>query len=832
MEISKRLQAAIAGLLHDVGKLEQRARDDPWNPAPGIEREGQPVHATWTTYFIQNNVPKQYRAAALAGAYHHRPERSPAEDKTLSELVALADKLSAGERADIEKSDQHPPNQMVTIFDRISLGSESKQGGWHYLPLHELSLERDAIFPGQAADNGTVAAYEKLCEPLRDAAQQSIPDGQAYLENLLSAMQRSTWSVPSAYYHSIPDVSLYDHSRMTSALAACLVDMKASRISDMLLAVQRDFEGKPESADRALLDEPICLLVGGDISGIQDFIYTISSKGAARTLRGRSFYLQLLTEAALRYVLDGLELPYTNVIYSGGGHFFLLAPISSAEKLDEIRKEITSILLTHHGTSLYLAVGAAQVPASGFRLGQFTQYWDTMHREVNQTKQKRYTELGEDLYNKIFQPPEMGGNPDDTCSVCGEDTRGVKIWDVEREEQAKICTLCASFAEEIGKNLPQARFVALGFHPPTETQIGGSYDVLNALGMQVQFLDDASTLIDLEEAERVTIWSLDDPIDERWPDPGKLPAARQIRYTVNRTPPGSFDDLQKKVAGGFKRLGVLRMDVDNLGDIFSAGFSNVAVTGGSKRGNLATLARLSTLSFQVSLFFEGWIKQICESGLYEQVVYAVYAGGDDVFVIGPWDRMPGLAQDIVDDFSAYTASHPSLHLSAGLAFIGGKYPVYQAAEDADGALEQAKDVSGKDAFSYLGTPWKWDVFSEVTNKYRRLRKLVAGREVDLEGLEGPQAILQVLRQLASDEADTAKRLKGRPVWGPWMWRGAYLLTRMAQRYEKQKPALAREIESIRDELNKENYTSISQWGTAARWTQLEIRKVSSEKERQ
>jgi hypothetical protein len=54
---------------------------------------------------------------------------------------------------------------------------------------------------------------------------------------------------------------------------------------------------------------------------------------------------------------------------------------------------------------------------------------------------------------------------------------------------------------------------------------------------------------------------------------------------------------------------------------------------------------------------------------------------------------------------------------------------------------------------------------------------------------------------------------------------------MAQRYGKQKPALASEINSIRDELNKDNYSSISQWGTAARWAQLETRKVSSEKER-
>jgi uncharacterized membrane protein len=36
-------------------------------------------------------------------------------------------------------------------------------------------------------------------------------------------------------------------------------------------------------------------------------------------------YLQLLTEATARYVLRRLNLPITNLIYSGGGNFYLLA---------------------------------------------------------------------------------------------------------------------------------------------------------------------------------------------------------------------------------------------------------------------------------------------------------------------------------------------------------------------------------------------------------------------------------------------------------------------------------------------------------------------------
>ena len=132
MEINpKVIDAAVAGLLHDIGKLEQRARVDPWNPAPGLEGEGQPVHATWSLYFAQNYVYDKFRPAALAGAYHHAPDKSPAGDKELSWIVSLADKLSAGERADRLEGEGQPPVQMVTIFDRISKDNQEKSDGWH-----------------------------------------------------------------------------------------------------------------------------------------------------------------------------------------------------------------------------------------------------------------------------------------------------------------------------------------------------------------------------------------------------------------------------------------------------------------------------------------------------------------------------------------------------------------------------------------------------------------------------------------------------------------------------------------------------------------------------
>ena len=59
------------------------------------------------------------------------------------------------------------------------------------------------------------------------------------------------------------------------------------------------------------------LLITGDIQGIQTMVYTISSKGALKTLKGRSLYLQLLNDAIVRAILRELKLPWACVIYKG-----------------------------------------------------------------------------------------------------------------------------------------------------------------------------------------------------------------------------------------------------------------------------------------------------------------------------------------------------------------------------------------------------------------------------------------------------------------------------------------------------------------------------------
>ena len=79
----------------------------------------------------------------------------------------------------------------------------------------------------------------------------------------------------------------------------------------------------------------------------------------------------------------------------------------------------------------------------------------------------------------------------------------------------------------------------------------------------------------------------------------------------------TFDDLAKsscKIDKGIKRLGVLRLDVDDLGIAFSSGF----VSDKDKiEDNLryVTLSRYADLSKDISMFFKVAINKICAGDL-------------------------------------------------------------------------------------------------------------------------------------------------------------------------------------------------------------------------
>lgn len=105
--------------------------------------------------------------------------------------------------------------------------------------------------------------------------------------------------------------------------------------------------------------EPAFLLYTADFSRIQRFIYTVHTEGALRSLRSRSFFLELLMEHYTDELLDGCGLTRTNIIYSGGGHCYLLLPNTATvqQTLADWNRAFNGWLNEQFGVQLFLANG-------------------------------------------------------------------------------------------------------------------------------------------------------------------------------------------------------------------------------------------------------------------------------------------------------------------------------------------------------------------------------------------------------------------------------------------------------------------------------------------
>ncbi len=852
--------AALAGLLHDIGKFALRAGERGTREWDDLGRKDYGYyHALLTTDFVEKYVPDPWKAEVkrMAGN-HHRPLNR--NDR----IIALADHLSAGERADpTEDTRAAHPGQLLSIF--CAVGAEGKQAPKpQFVPLQPLRLAQEALFPGPTLSPDQIwTRYEDMWADFTQEAGQlrqahaTNGDLPTYLETLLLLMQRMTWCLPSAYYRALPDISLYDHSRMTAALAAVLM---GSALDDEHL----------ERLDQTLQDseEALALLVGGDISGVQNFIYTITARGATSALRGRSFYLQLLTEAVARYLLRRLDLPPTNLIYAGGGNFTLIARPGDQARLRDIQRDVSRILLAHHRGDLYLAIAALPLQGRDFYRGRIRHKWETLGNQLQRAKQQRFAELDSDL-EALFRAQGHGGNEEQECQVCGREHRETKPdpKSITAEEPGGVrkCPACLSY-EGLGEKLRRAHYlileqVALPTHWAEEEPLPGRWgEVLRALGLDVRLEESSREIPAAGQARRTVLALSDEALADLSPQPRTAVGRRLL---VNVTPILEEDEIKKlkekkvqdlPVAGstkpfhvleaqaqGIPRLGVLRMDVDNLGALFSEGL-----------GEHATLSRLATLSFAVSLYFEGWVEHLAagrnaqdrQAGQGERL-YSIYAGGDDLFFVGSWDAVVELAREVRADLSRYVADHPGIHASAGIALVGGKYPLYQAAEDARRAEEAAKSLQWwdngerrtKDAIAFLGQalPWKQFGLEDCAQQGLHTAHALMHLLVDMmEAGEGekkpPRALLRRLIGLHREYLERAEERQrtgrdwnraGQPqvFWGRWMWLGFYSLSRM---YDQSK---LNSIRDLRDQLKAEDFRSIAWIGLAARWAELRLRKA-------
>ena len=265
---------------------------------------------------------------------------------------------------------------------------------------------------------------------------------------------------------------------------------------------------------------------------------------------------------------------------------------------------------------------------------------------------------------------------------------------------------------------------------------------------------------------------------------------------------------------GIEKLGVLRADVDNLGKAFVSGFPK----------KYQTISRASSFSRMMSTFFKLYINRILLNPVFslkgnrpqkKRNAAVIYAGGDDMFVVGAWKDIIEFSVDINNDLKRF--AQKTLSVSGGIGIYDSKYPIsYMAQETAD--LEDAsKKMDGKDSITLFSEnhSFKWDdfIYSVYDKKFKLIYDFFEGNarirknndeNVESRGKNYLYNILELVRNCErSEEGDDEEEKKSNKMkYGGKLniARLAYMLSRLAP--EKKAPD---EYKELYDEFSRKLY---------------------------
>ncbi|MBT9168301.1 MAG: CRISPR-associated protein Cas10/Csm1 [Syntrophomonadaceae bacterium] len=683
-----------AGLLHDIGKFLQRGDFGTLTVTgkhPKVSRDFVTAHRDFFSKFCDIDLLTELvaRHHESAGFPPELQVSGAAEEiRPYAYIVSRADNYSSAERDDgpaevLGKG--FKKTALAAVFSRLELSIPRGKASSYKLER----LSPAAGFPVLGVDALDETPYKNHLKGFGEEFSRFVKDPSLncfdkFYARLLSILQSYTWCVPSSTQDAVPDVSLYDHLKTTSAIAAASARYHEATTRGVTIDDVRKFR-----------------LVVGDLSGIQKYIFRATQKGygkIAKRLRARSFFLGVLSDLVSHMLIHAFKLPVANIIMSSGGKFYVLVPntADSSDMVVAIQRRIDAELLERfHGE---LALNLASVAFSGDDFNDFGSIMAEAGRKLAGRKTAPFAEILHE--NGRWDETAFVSRYKESlaaCPGCG------KV-----HPDVGVCDDCLQ-DERIGGKLPRAKYISFfrGDAPSSATEVISGY----------------SFTVDRDIVKHNPPPYLVYNLNEKG-KPTENPEL--VKYMAKHVPAQEdqavgFDEIAES-AKGIKLLGCLKADVDHLGMLFLLGLRDV-----STERNHASISRVSTMSRMLELFFSGWIEKLFDEPAFHNC-YTVYSGGDDLLVVGPWERIFELAGRINSDFRQFIAGNPNVTLSAGLSLFKARFPIDSAVEQAERFLADAKEKvnsttgTSRDQITLFGQTIKWDQYAYMKPQALKLAK--------------------------------------------------------------------------------------------------------------
>ena len=703
---------ALAGLLHDIGKFGQRAdiykkRDSIYN-----NKDYKYTHAAYTAQILNEMGFNLGDEMSDNAAMHHNPQND------MQWIIAAADRMASGferetfENYNAEDRENFKQQRLWHIFD------ETKQ-------FKIAPLSPDNIF---AEEEKTVEnEYDPLWKAFENDLKEIKEKGNSlndaftidYLLKKYTTFVPSSTSFKTENYDAVKaNIPLYEHSKTTAIFTAALYKLHEQGNYN-IVNYYKDKSGNIEQND--------LLLIAGDFFGIQKFIFNdVPSAKASKILRAKSAYIQLLTKIVAFYIVEQLGLSYQSIISTSAGKFEILGTNdkSSKEKLAEIQKELDKFFRDHYFAETGIGLSHIECNLADFIIkGRYKK--DLRKRVDEAVEASKFRKFDLAHLENPHMPIDEGIDNQNLCELCNK-KKGEK-----REEHGSeyyACDHCQAFVK-IGQQLAKRPYLAITKDPT-------SIEIFN--GFYLKFIDDPKVfknsvaIFDIskdEEFKGYAKWELSSYVatkahlDEEKKDflISKLKDGEKLSDVL------TFSDLahlsvregiqQGKRNKGTEALMALKGDVDFMGRFIR----DSDVTN--------SFARFNFFSRMVDYFFSVYVPTLMRQQYAD--TYTVFAGGDDLFVLGAWDEVLALAEDVQQKFNLFCQGEMSF--SVGLIMTKPNKPINFVAHIAEEALEESKEYKKtqtfqekeKNAITLFNETLGWNEYKEMKKNFGVIQEAAA-----------------------------------------------------------------------------------------------------------
>jgi CRISPR-associated protein Csm1 len=571
----------------------------------------------------------------------------------------------------------------------------------------------------------------------------------------------------------------------------------------------------------------------------------------------------------------------------------VLAPNTQEIKrlLASIEQEVSRQLFSTWGTGLSVSLVYTEMGTDQLEGKSVNEVWSNIHEAFSLRKRERLNRLVLERYGDIFEAQENGGETRRDVISQIEISPGEIVFKLEGAIPTPAVQSDYDDPEAKLVSGPTREQIILGFFMKSEmyratgtsvmsfsfgndfdesrkivpAQIGIRHFILNK-GEQVRRIGSVSQqILKVNDTNFMSVEASDKAVrgfelygGNQYPESiYQYRSGDQAPKTFSEMAGAKDEDRAKESSNynqefgevAFKRLGILRMDVDGLGSVF--------------RHFKGSMAHFSALSRQLDWFFKGYLNTLWEEGQIEvkdrsgekqpfpfrEWTQIIYSGGDDLFLVGKWDCLLELAQQIELKFREWVCGHPGLGISGGMVFTTHKFPVIKAARQCDDFEKLAKrhkftDKAGKivwqkNSLMVFDHPLHWE--HELPIVIRLKNEMLRHIEADIlpRGfIIGLQTFHQ-LKVVQEQSNDTST----------WRWQLAYQIARLQNRLHKRTgkddsgeqvnelfvflKELKTNIFADRYEgeslASKTNYHFFDLLSIAARWSEYELRTILDKK---